>query len=112
MTAIRIGKMLVDMDNAHVSVDGSPIQLTNREFMILERLVLSQGRVTTRVVIMNHLYRGIVEPKPKIIDVYVCHLRKKIAAATGGEDYIESVFGEGYRLQVGSETWPQPCATS
>jgi two-component system cell cycle response regulator CtrA len=47
---------------------------------------------------MNHLYGGMAEPELKIIDVFVCKLRKKLTAATAGENYIETVWGRGYVL--------------
>ena len=48
---------------------------------------------------LDRLYRGINEPQLKIIDVFLCKLRKKLAQATGGNHYIETVWGRGYMLR-------------
>ena len=48
---------------------------------------------------LNHLYGGMDEPELKIIDVFICKLRKKLAAAIDGDNYIETVWGRGYVLR-------------
>jgi two-component system cell cycle response regulator CtrA len=98
---IQIGKLLFNPESRDAWVGQQPIPLTNKESRILQRLALSKGRVVSRDLVMDHLYSGKEkEPYPKIIDVFVCHLRKKIARATGGQHYIETVFGVGYALRA------------
>jgi two-component system, cell cycle response regulator CtrA len=77
-------------------VDDQPVYLTAKEYGILELLSLRKGTTLTKEMFLNHLYGGIDEPELKIIDVFVCKLRKKLAQATGGSHYIETVWGRGY----------------
>ena len=69
------------------------------EYQMLELLSLRKGTTLTKEMFLNHLYGGMDEPELKIIDVFICKLRKKLAAATGGEHYIETVWGRGYVLR-------------
>ena len=78
---------------------GRPLHLTGKEYGILELLALRKGTTLTKEQFLNHLYGGMDEPELKIIDVFICKLRKKLAAATGGESYIETVWGRGYVLR-------------
>jgi two-component system cell cycle response regulator CtrA len=75
------------------------VHLTGKEYAILELLALRKGTTLTKEMFLNHLYGGIDEPELKIIDVFVCKLRKKLSSATGGENYIETVWGRGYVLR-------------
>ena len=93
---IRTGKLVVNLDTRVVSVDDQPVHLTAKEYGILELLSLRKGTTLTKEMFLNHLYGGIDEPELKIIDVFVCKLRKKLAQATGGSHYIETVWGRGY----------------
>jgi DNA-binding response OmpR family regulator len=77
-------------------VDDTPLHLTAKEYEILELLSLRKGTTVTKGMILNHLYDGKNEPRLKIIDVFICKLRKKLSQATGGEQYIETVWGRGY----------------
>jgi len=96
---IRTGKLLVNLDTRTVEVEGQPLHLTGKEYGILELLSLRKGTTLTKEMFLNHLYGGMDEPELKIIDVFVCKLRKKLGAATGGENYIETVWGRGYVLR-------------
>jgi len=96
---ISTGKMAVNLDAHTVEVDGAPVHLTGKEYGILELLSLRKGTTLTKEMFLNHLYGGMDEPELKIIDVFVCKLRKKIATATGGSHYIETVWGRGYVLR-------------
>ncbi len=96
---IRTGKMAVNLDTRMVEVDDQPIHLTGKEYGILELLSLRKGTTLTKEMFLNHLYGGMDEPELKIIDVFVCKLRKKLSAATDGENYIETVWGRGYVLR-------------
>ena len=95
-STIRTGKLVVNLNTRVVSVDDQPVHLTAKEYGILELLSLRKGTTLTKEMFLNHLYGGIDEPELKIIDVFVCKLRKKLAQATGGSHYIETVWGRGY----------------
>jgi two-component system, cell cycle response regulator CtrA len=95
-STIRTGKLVVNLDTRVVSVDDQPVHLTAKEYGILELLSLRKGTTLTKEMFLDHLYGGIDEPELKIIDVFVCKLRKKLAQATGGSHYIETVWGRGY----------------
>ncbi len=98
-SVIRTGKLAVNLDAHTVEVDKQPLHLTGKEYGILELLSLRKGTTLTKEMFLNHLYGGMDEPELKIIDVFVCKLRKKLAAATGGLNYIETVWGRGYVLR-------------
>ena len=98
-SVIRTGKLSVNLDARTVEVDKQPLYLTGKEYGILELLSLRKGTTLTKEMFLNHLYGGMDEPELKIIDVFVCKLRKKLAAATGGMNYIETVWGRGYVLR-------------
>ena len=98
-SVIKTGKLSVNLDTRVVEVEGQPLHLTGKEYGILELLSLRKGTTLTKEMFLNHLYGGMDEPELKIIDVFVCKLRKKLATATGGEHYIETVWGRGYVLR-------------
>lgn len=103
-SVIRTGKLAVNLDTSTVEVEGHPIHLTGKEYGILELLSLRKGTTLTKEMFLNHLYGGMDEPELKIIDVFICKLRKKLADATGGDNYIETVWGRGYVLRDPDET--------
>jgi len=82
-STIRTGKLVVNLDERVVSVDDHPVHLTGKEYGILELLSLRKGKTLTKEMILDHLYGGMDEPELKIIDVFICKLRKKLAQATG-----------------------------
>jgi two-component system cell cycle response regulator CtrA len=98
-STIRTGKLTVSLDTRVVTVNGNSVHLTVKEYGILELLSLRKGTTLTKEMFLNHLYGGMGEPELKIIDVFVCKLRKKLAQATGGSHYIETVWGRGYVLR-------------
>jgi two-component system cell cycle response regulator CtrA len=98
-SVIPTGKLKVNLDARTVEVDGQPLHLTGKEYGILELLSLRKGTTLTKEMFLNHLYGGMDEPELKIIDVFVCKLRKKLSSATGGDNYIETVWGRGYVLR-------------
>ncbi|MET0155839.1 MAG: response regulator transcription factor CtrA [Rickettsiales bacterium] len=103
-SAIHIGnRLVVNLDNRTVEIDGKQIHLTSKEYGILELLALRKGALLTKEMFLNHLYGGIDEPDLKIIDVFVCKLRKKLSNATNGINYIETVWGRGYILNENAE---------
>jgi two-component system, cell cycle response regulator CtrA len=96
---IRTGNLAVNLENRLVTVDGNPVHLTGKEYRILELLCLRKGTILTKEMFLNHLYGGMHEPELKIIDVFVCKLRKKLTQATGGSHYIDTIWGRGYVLR-------------
>lgn len=96
---IRTGRISVNLDAKTVEVGGTPVHLTGKEYQMLELLSLRKGTTLTEEMFLNHLYGGMDEPELKIIDVFICKLRKKLSQATGGEDYVETVWGRGYALR-------------
>ena len=95
---IRTGRLSVDLSTRVVSVGNRRVKLTGKEYAILELLSLRKGTTLSKEMFLDHLYGGTDEPEMKIIDVFVCKLRKKLAQATGGKHYIETVWGRGYVL--------------
>ena len=100
---INTGKVSVNLDAKTVEVDGKAVHLTGKEYQMLELLSLRKGTTLTKEMFLNHLYGDMDEPELKIIDVFICKLRKKLSTATGGDNYIETVWGRGYVLRD-----PQP----
>jgi two-component system cell cycle response regulator CtrA len=98
-SVIRTGDVVVNLDAKTVEVAGQRVHLTGKEYQMLELLSLRKGTTLTKEMFLNHLYGGMDEPELKIIDVFICKLRKKLAAATGGEHHIETVWGRGYVLR-------------
>jgi len=99
-SVIHTGELAVNLDAHTVEVDKKSVHLTGKEYGILELLSLRKGTTLTKEMFLNHLYNGIDEPELKIIDVFVCKLRKKLAKATSTNDhYIHTVWGRGYVLR-------------
>ena len=96
---IWTGKVAVNLDAKTVEVEGKTVHLTGKEYQMLELLSLRKGTTLTKEMFLNHLYGGMDEPELKIIDVFICKLRKKIAQATDNENYIQTVWGRGYVLK-------------
>ena len=92
---MRIGPLLLNLNSHEVAVDDQPVHLTAKEYAILELLVLRKGMVLTKEAFLNYLYGGMDEPEIKIIDVFICKLRKKLALA-GADNLIGTVWGRGY----------------
>jgi two-component system cell cycle response regulator CtrA len=95
---LRIGSLQLNLDSREVLVAGHQVHLTGKEYAILELLVLRKGMVLTKEAFLNHLYGGMDEPEMKIIDVFICKLRKKLAQA-GADALIGTVWGRGYMLR-------------
>ena len=97
-SVIRTGKLAVNLDSRTIEVDGKRLHLTGKEYAMLELLTLRKGTTLTKDMFLNHLYGGMDEPELKIIDVFICKLRKKLGLACG-DNYIETVWGRGYVLR-------------
>jgi len=102
-SVIQTGDLAVNLDTKSVEVCGARFYLTSKEYQILELLCLRKGTAVTKEVFLNQLYGGLDEPESKIIDVFICRLRKKLANASCGKNYIETIFGRGYVLREPSE---------
>ena len=102
-SVIRTGEILVNLDGKTVEVNGQRLHLTGKEYQMLELLSLRKGTTLTKEMFLNHLYGGMDEPELKIIDVFICKLRKKLKAVAG-DHYIETVWGRGYLLHDPEET--------
>lgn len=96
---IRTGLLEVKLENGIAEVAGRRLHLTAKEYGLLELLSRRKGETLTKEFLLEHLYRGPESPELKIIDVFVCKLRKKLATATGGESYIKTDWGRGYALR-------------
>ena len=96
---ITVGPISVNLADKSVRVDGEPVYLTTKEYQIVELLAQRRGATVTKEMFITALYGGIDEPDIKIIDVFVCKIRRKISEVSGGERFIENVRGLGYVLR-------------
>ena len=78
-SVIKTGDIIVNLDAKTVEVNGHRVHLTGKEYQMLELLSLRKGTTLTKEMFLNHLYGGMDEPELKIIDVFTCKLRKKLA---------------------------------
>ena len=102
-SVVQTGDLTVNLDQKTVEIDGARVHLTGKEYQMLELLCLRKGTTLTKEMFLNQLYGGMDEPEIKIIDVFMCKLRKKLANASDGKDYVETVWGRGYVLRDPSE---------
>src|SRR5215204_5235831 len=96
---VRCGDLVIDLEGQRACMGAKPIALTNKEFQMLELLALRLGSTITKEMFLTHLYGGMDEPEMKIIDVFICKLRRKLAEASGGQQFVETVWGRGYTLR-------------
>ena len=113
-SVIKTGNIAVNLDAKTVDVEGKTVYLTGKEYQMLELLSVRKGTTLTKEMFLNHLYGGMDEPELKIIDVFICKLRKKLAEATGGHNHIETVWGRGYVLRdpAGAVAMPKLAASA
>ena len=102
-SAIKAHNLIVDTSNHTTKLEGKPLHLTSKEQDILEILITRKGKILTKEYLMHQLYDDSFEPDVKIIDVFVCKLRKKLYDASGGLNYIETIWGRGYSFKEPSE---------
>jgi two-component system, cell cycle response regulator CtrA len=102
-SVIQTDDLVVNLDTKTSEVNGARVHLTGKEYAMLELLSLRKGMTLTKEMFLNHLYGGIDEPEVKIVDVFMCKLRKKLGSASGGKNYIETVWGRGYVLRHPTE---------
>jgi len=100
---IQTDDLVINLDTRTVEVNGIQVHLTEKEYQMLELLSLRKGTTLTKETFLNHLYGGMHEPEQKIVDVFICKLRKKLADASNGKDYFETVWGRGYMLRAPNE---------
>jgi two-component system, cell cycle response regulator CtrA len=98
-SVVRTGDLVVNLDAKTVHINQVRVPLTVKEYRMLEFLSLRKGTTLTKEMFLNQLYGGMDEPEIKIIDVFMCKIRKKLANASNGKDYIETVWGRGYLLR-------------
>jgi two-component system, cell cycle response regulator CtrA len=98
-SVIECGDLVVNLDTKMAQINGTTLHLTAKEYQILELLSLRMGMTQTKDMVLNHLYGGMDEPEMKIIDVFICKLRRKLSDASGGKDYIETIWGRGYVMR-------------
>lgn len=98
-SVITTGRLSVNLQNRCAYVDEKPLHLTGKEYSILELLALRKGNTLTKEMFLNHLYGGMDEPELKIIDVFICKLRRKLTEALNDDTYIQTVWGRGYILR-------------
>jgi two-component system, cell cycle response regulator CtrA len=96
---INTDDLCVNLDSKTVEISGTRVHVTGKEYQMLELLALRKGTTLTKEMFLSHLYGGMDEPEMKIVDVFICKLRKKLAGASGGKDYIETVWGRGYVMR-------------
>jgi two-component system cell cycle response regulator CtrA len=96
--SLSVGSLTLNLGSREVTVGSQSVHLTSKEYAILELLTLRKGVVLTKEAFLNHLYGGMDEPEVKIIDVFICKLRKKLAQA-GADNLIGTVWGRGYVLR-------------
>jgi two-component system, cell cycle response regulator CtrA len=102
-SVMTVGDLVVNLDQKTVEISGARLHLTGKEYQMLELLALRKGTTITKEALLSQLYGGMDEPAMKIIDVFICKLRKKLASASNGRNYIETVWGRGYVLREPSE---------
>ena len=98
-SVVQTGDLIVSLDQKTVEVSGARVHLTSKEYQMLEFLSLRKGATISKEMFLTQLYDGMDEPEIKIIDVFICKLRKKLSTASNGKDYIETVWGRGYVLR-------------
>jgi two-component system cell cycle response regulator CtrA len=102
-SVVKIGDLTVNVDAKTVHIKQVRVNLTGKEYQMLELLSLRRGTTITKEMFLSQLYGGMDEPEIKIIDVFMCKIRKKLANASNGKDYIETVWGRGYLLREPEE---------
>jgi two-component system cell cycle response regulator CtrA len=98
-SVVQTGDLIVKLDAKTVEINEVRVHLTGKEYQMLELLSLRKGTTITKEAFLTQLYGGMDEPEIKIIDVFICKLRKKLACASNGNNYIETVWGRGYVLR-------------
>jgi two-component system cell cycle response regulator CtrA len=109
-SVVQTGDLIVNVDAKTVHIKQVRVNLTGKEYQMLELLSLRRGATITKEMFLGQLYGGMDEPEIKIIDVFICKLREKLAVASGGKDYIETIWGRGHLLREPQEVKPKMSA--
>jgi two-component system, cell cycle response regulator CtrA len=109
-SVVQTDDLVVNTHTNAVTVEGARVHLTGKEYEILRLLSVRKGETISKEMLLNHLYSGIDEPNMRIIDVFVCKLRKKLSNASGGKNYIQTIWGRGYLMRDIEETEARICA--
>ncbi len=110
-SSLAVGNVEINMNAKKIFVSQTEIGLTKKEYQIVEILALRKGCVLSKEAILDHLYGGLDEPNPKIIDVFICKIRKKLLAA-GADDLIQTNWGRGYMIVDRRESELRPTRTA
>ena len=92
----NIGPIAVDFDRHKTLVHDRKVNLTCKKQQIIEIMASNKGRVISKEMFLNEMYNRLDEPEERVIDVFICKLRKKLERSTGGHEYIQTVWGRGY----------------
>jgi len=98
-SVVQTGDLIVNLDTKTVEINQVRVHLTGKEYEMLEFLSLRKATTVSKEMFLSQLYGGMDEPETKIIDVFICKLRKKLAGASNGKSYIETIWGRGYALR-------------
>jgi two-component system, cell cycle response regulator CtrA len=98
-SVIQIDDLVINLASKTAEINRGRVHLSGKEYQMLELLSLRKGTMITKEMFINHLYGGMDEPDFKIIDVFICKLRKKLVHASNGKDFIHTVWGNGYVLR-------------
>ncbi len=96
---LKVADLTMNLLTREVTRGDLRVELTNREFVLLERLMRSPGRVFTRSQILEQVWDSDFDPGSNLVDVYVQRLRKKVDGENIGPRLIETIRGVGYRLR-------------
>src|SRR3954465_14927191 len=103
---VHCGDLVLRLGRKRAEIAGKPVNLTGKEYAMLELMATRPGSTFTKEMFLNAIYGGMDEPEMKIIDVFICKLRKKLAEASGGKDYVQTLWGRGYALRSPEEARP------
>src|SRR3954451_23431802 len=101
---VRCGDLTVRLGMKRAEIARKPVPLTGKEYAVLELMAMRPGVAITKQMFLNAIYGGMDEPELKIIDVFICKLRNKLADASGGKSYIETIRGHGYLMRSQQQT--------
>ncbi|MCX7017770.1 MAG: response regulator transcription factor [bacterium] len=102
-SVLQVGDLTVNLLTREVRRSDSRIELTAREFNLLEYLMRSPGRVLTRTQLLEHVWGYYFDPGTNLVEVNIQRLRKKLSEAGDGSSLIETVRGMGYRISAPEE---------
>ena len=96
---INVGNLEIDLNKHFAAINDVPVSLTHKEYQILHLLSVRKGAILNKDIFLSHLYGRIDEPESKIIDVFICKLRKKLERSGLKDAQIQTIWGQGYVLR-------------